>query len=175
MLQTGRPPILTVDLPPASALAKPERPYDYSDSYAASLPHPSMTASDAAWAFFGRAPAWISTLMRIRNGLVSLVGLKTGNMDAKKPARTELKAGDKVGMFRIYAVSDREVILGEDDRHLNFRVSVFLEEPGREPRRLIVSTVVHFHNALGRTYFFFVGPFHRRIVPAMFRRMLTHT
>ncbi len=114
--------------------------------------------------------------MRLRNAVVSLFGLKTGDMDGKRPEKIALKTGQKVGMFRVYEVSETEVILGEDDRHLNFRVSVFLDAappPDRGHRRLTVTTVVHFNNAFGRFYFFLVKPVHRLIVPAMFRRMLS--
>lgn len=137
-----------------------------------------MTAPDAAWEFFGTAPKWVSALMRVRNAIVSLFGLKTGKDAALRPEKTTLVRGQKVGLFRIYEADDSEVILGEDDKHLNFRVSVFLPAAEKDPalkRTLTVSTVVHFNNVFGRIYFFFVRPFHRLVVPAMFRRMLKQT
>lgn len=169
--------ITNVALPLDSALANPPKKYDYQDSYSAPVPL-SLTATDAAWEFFGGAPAWVSALMRFRNSLASLVGLKTG--ETRTDRRIELRAGQRVGLFRIFSVTDREVILGEDDRHLDFRVSVFLAPAAKavqeqsEPRQqLIVSTVVHYRNVFGRIYFFFVRPVHQIIVPAMFRRMLS--
>ena len=39
-------------------------------------------------------------------------------------------------------------------------------------RELVLVTVVQRHNAVGRAYFAVVGPFHRRIVPALLRRAL---
>lgn len=171
--------ILKVPLPAESLLSNPNRPYDYADSYAAPVPA-GMSAADAAWDFFGRAPEWVSALMRLRNRVVSLFGLKTGPaVRPGRPEKKDLAAGQKVGMFRIYSVSETEVILGEDDRHLNFRVSVLLGPPENRPpadlsRLLTVSTVVHYQNAFGRIYFFFVRPVHQIIVPAMFRRMLAN-
>ena len=161
-----------VPLPPDSALANPERPYDYADSYAAPVADSSLTAADAAAAFFGRAPRWISFLMSVRNRIVSVFGLKTGKDNPTAPTAADLTVGQTVGLFRVYQASPSEVILGEDDRHLNFRVSVLVRPPDPTGRLLIVSTVVHYRNVFGRLYFFFVRPIHRLIVPAMFRRML---
>jgi hypothetical protein len=164
--------IKSVPLPASSALCAPTVPYDYADSYAAVLPDSSMSAPDAAWDFFGQAPRWVGTLMRMRNSFVSLFGLKTGQ--SQKPVeRRALVPGQKVGLFRIYSASPTEVILGEDDRHLNFRVSVLVEPGDQGKKNLVVSTVVHYQNRWGQMYFFFVRPFHRIIVPAMFRRMIT--
>jgi hypothetical protein len=39
----------------------------------------------------------------------------------------------------------------------------------RADRQVVVSTIVRFHNWLGRAYFVPVRPFHRLIVPAMIR------
>jgi hypothetical protein len=164
-----KPQITRLALPAESLLANPIRPYSYQDSYAAIVPD-SLSVQDAAWDFFGQAPAWVSALMRLRNRIVSVFGLKTGGSAPVKKA--ELKPGTKVGLFRIYSVSRTEVILGEDDRHLDFRVSVLLAA-STEGRQLIVSTVVRYRNLLGRIYFFFVRPVHQVIVPAMFRRMLS--
>ena len=36
---------------------------------------------------------------------------------------------------------------------------------------VVVTTVVHIHNLLGRVYMAVVTPFHRRIVPTMLRRL----
>jgi hypothetical protein len=62
--------------------------------------------------------------------------------------------------------------LGEDDKHLDFRMSV-LRSPGFSPTlggQLTVSTVVHCHNRLGRAYILVIAPFHRLVVKASLRR-----
>jgi hypothetical protein len=78
----------------------------------------------------------------------------------------------RVGVFRVYERTDDEVLLGEDDRHLDFRVSMLLQREGLEAPRVVVATVVRYNGRLGRLYFAVVRPFHRRIVPAMLRRTL---
>jgi hypothetical protein len=58
------------------------------------------------------------------------------------------------------------LVLGEDDRHLDFRVAIQLHTDAANGRELIVGTVVHCHNRLGRIYLRTIAPFHRVIVPA---------
>ena len=54
--------------------------------------------------------------------------------------------------FSVLSRSDKELVLGEDDRHLDFRLSLLLtsRENGREA--LTATTVVRCHNLLGRAY-----------------------
>ena len=68
---------------------------------------------------------------------------------------------------------DNEIIMGEDDHHLDFRISVLYRngehEDGSSPH-VIISTVVLCHNALGRIYLRVIKPFHRVIVKSGLRR-----
>jgi hypothetical protein len=66
----------------------------------------------------------------------------------------------------VYAVSPTEVLLGLDDRHLNFRVAVLTAEH----QVVALTTAVHFHNRAGRVYFAGIAPFHRAVVRALLRR-----
>lgn len=80
----------------------------------------------------------------------------------------ELKPGTAIGVFEVRDRKLDEIMLGENDRHLDYRISVQLE---REEGKcwVIVSTVVKFNNWLGRVYFVPVRPVHKIIVPAMIR------
>jgi len=100
---------------------------------------------------------------RVRRG----IRLKT----AKRLRSMNAEAEDRVDFFKIYSSSPTEVVLGEDDKHLDFRLSVLCSgqlspEVGRH---LILSTVVHCHNRLGRVYLFLIAPFHRLIVRSSLR------
>ena len=53
-------------------------------------------------------------------------------------------------------VSDEEVLFGEDDGHLDYRVSLLARD-----RQATLSTVVRFHGNVGRAYFLILRPFHR--------------
>jgi Protein of unknown function (DUF2867) len=135
---------------------------DYEDTFSVDCPA-GTSASDVLLGFFSSAPKIVKVLMAIRNRLVSLIGLKTErpipHLDASM-----LRTGSRVGFFEIGSITPQSAIMGADDRHLNFRVHLEIQGPV-----LRCKTEVHFNNALGRIYFFFVKPFHRSIVPAMLK------
>jgi hypothetical protein len=67
------------------------------------------------------------------------------------------------------SLSEDEVVLGDDDKHLRAHVSVY-KARGKQ-QNVTLSTVVHVHNFLGRAYLFFVIPAHRLIVPPLLARL----
>ncbi|MEH6421456.1 DUF2867 domain-containing protein [Pseudomonas sp. CGJS7] len=159
-------PLVTDVAPPAGSRVVGFYPStDLCDAYSIELPDDACGDPEALARFvFARSPAWMSVLMGIRDTLVAGLGLKTAH------GLRELGAddGERVGIFRIYERRPAELLLGEDDKHLDFRLSVLCQPPAAagDKRRLIVSTVVHCHNALGRGYLAVVAPFHRRILRA---------
>jgi len=152
-------------LPLTSLLRKRIGPGDFVDSYAVPLADPDLTPMQLA-ARLTVMPGWVNGLLWLRDGLVSPLGLKTG-ADVP-PANGDPGIGDYVSFFRLEELSPNEAILGEDDRHLNFRVSV-LKTAGPHPLAAI-STWVHPHNLGGRLYLAGVLPFHKLII----RRMLAN-
>lgn len=135
------------------------------DAYAVTLPAGASTHPEQLARFiFSQQPRWVDGLMAIRDAVVSLFGLKTANQLTKT-------AGQRVGIFKIYSSLAQEVVLGEDDSHLDFRLSLLCapSASGGE-QRLVLSTVVHCHNLLGRGYILLIAPFHRLIVRSSLRR-----
>jgi hypothetical protein len=135
---------------------------DYEDTFSVSCPA-GTTATEVLIGFFTRAPGIVKALMTMRNGLVSRLGLKTerpiGGLQASM-----LQARKRVGFFEIGALTEKSAVMGADDRHLNFRVRLWIENCV-----LSCTTQVQYNNTAGRVYFFFVKPFHRRIVPMMLK------
>ncbi|MBX3658026.1 MAG: DUF2867 domain-containing protein [Ramlibacter sp.] len=160
----------SVAIPAGASIARIYPTTDLADAFSIPLP-PGATADPerlARFIFAQQAP-WVSGLMKMRDALVSPFGLKTAKQLTAQP---EGAASPRVGIFRIYGKTADEILLGEDDRHLDFRVSVHVSE-ARSPapvRQLTVSTVVHCHNALGRSYILLIAPFHRRVVQSMLER-----
>jgi hypothetical protein len=120
-------------------------------------------------AVFGDPPGWVRALLRLRNAVVSPLGLRTSVEPAPEWSGGPPAVGDRVGLFSVKGVGTDELVLGEDDRHLDFRVSMLRQEDEGRPG-VVVTTLVGFHGLLGRTYFAAVLPFHRLVVPAMIRR-----
>jgi Protein of unknown function (DUF2867) len=135
----------------------------FSDAYRLLVNEPHIDAIIVARRVMERPPIWIRGLMSLRNGIVSLLGLK--------PAQLALheKQGESslAGAFPVISRAPERVVLGFDDKHLDFRIVV--EAIGVDARRsqITVTTLVRPHNLLGRTYLAGVLPFHRIIVPAM--------
>ena len=132
---------------------------DLVDSYAVCLPeeHPDDMQVIAARAL-DNPPPWIRLLLFIRDGIMGLVGVKSSS-----EVRRTRGAQDRIDFFPVLARSANEIILGADDRHLDFRLSLLRRTTERNPI-LIATTAVHCHNALGRWYLAAIMPFHRLIV-----------
>lgn len=80
-------------------------------------------------------------------------------------AAGDLRAGDRVGIFTIRAVCDKEVLLEIIDNHLDVVLSVYKED-WASPKVKVITTVFN-HNALRRLYMLLVAPLHKVIVRAM--------
>ena len=105
---------------------------------------------------------WIRLLLGLRDALVAGFGVKT-SQEVRRAAITD--NAERIDFFRILARSDRELILGEDDRHLDFRLSLLLRaRPDGSGDELVATTVVRCHNALGRVYLALIARFHRLVV-----------
>ena len=131
-----------------------------------------MSVEEVIVAFFQSGPWWFHRLLALRNALVRPLGLKTGAATAAD-IRPPFRVGQAIGVFRIMALAGDEVVFGEDDRHLDFRLSLLLRWDGAG-NSLVLSTLVRINNGLGTGYFAVVKPFHRLIVPIMARGIAQH-
>lgn len=141
------------------------------DAYAIDLPAGTTHDPEVLARFiFSHQPRWVAALMNVRDACVALFGLKTG-----RSLRTSEVRRDRIGIFKLYDVRPREVLVGEDDRHLDFRASVLYRGAGGEAAKacVVLSTVVQCHNRLGRTYLRLIAPFHRIVVRSFLRRAAT--
>lgn len=163
------------DLPEGSTLRAVLPGAHYADAYQTNDPAPASSALQAWLDVTARTPRWTQGLMALRNRLVRLVGLKDlgqlGDLDNRPHPHdaANYRVGDRVGIFEIRHLGEREVVMGQNDKHLNVQVSLSKQECAGRPV-LTLSTVVHIHNTLGHAYMAVVTPFHRAIVPAMLRR-----
>ena len=162
---------------PARALAAAafERP-DYADAYRLWLPERHGGDVEAlAAAFLSSPPAWVVALLALRDRIVARLGLKTLEARRLPQGAPSFEPATTAGPWEVWGRARDEVVIGEDDRHLDFRLSLLVEktteEDGATAKSLVATTVVRFHGRLGRVYFLVVKPFHRLIVPAVLRRM----
>lgn len=130
-----------------------------------------VTIEETAKAFFAWQPSWVKLLMNIRDSIVKVFGLKISR-NSHFRTTASYNPGENFGPFKILDKSKKEMILGQDDKHLDFRLSLYIQQC--TPQKLLCTTVVKYNNMWGRIYFFFVKPFHRLIVPAMLKSTLHH-
>ncbi len=147
-------------LPSGSQLSVFRRQKDFLDCYKSNNVPESLGLYDATIAAMTEGPVWARYLLKLRNKVVGPFGLKTGDVLAPEIDRAgHMKPGDKMGVFRVYSQTENEIIMGEDDKHLDFRVSVY-----REGANLYMATWVHPHNVWGWGYLALILPFHKIIV-----------
>ena len=157
--------ILKTSIPKESDYQNFIESIDYSDTFKMTLNNQDVSVEKIYIDMFSSMPKWVNTLMLVRNKIVGVLGLKVESLKPKKV--TALIVGKKIGMFNIYAVSQNEVIAGEDDKHLNFRVSVL-----RVGEDVMVSTFVKYNNLFGKIYMSLILPFHKIIVKAMMKNYM---
>jgi hypothetical protein len=145
-------------------------PLDYSDAYRIRLEEgSSLSMTELAHNVFGEIasyPVYVRFLLRLRDLLVRPFGLYT--MDDMAEIT---EPSDWIGFFRIYQISENEIIIGADDKHLDVRVSLLRTVHDDNPF-LTVSTFVRLNNFLGKIYFAIIKPFHRIIVPATIKKSM---
>lgn len=147
---------------------------DYQDSYSEDLPATErpIAIEEVGRAFFSASPKWLNKLFTLRNHLVKLIGLKVDENAQDREAQLaacNFEVGDRLGLFKVFQKNEHELIIGEDDKHLDFRISFLID---RINKKLNITTTVYFNNWMGKLYFIPVKPFHSLAVPAMLRNMI---
>ncbi len=157
-----------VALPTQSAVTHLYNEVNLADAFAIRLPPAASSNVELLARFiFSHQPSWVRQLMGVRDIVVASFGLKTGK---QLQALASNPRADRVGIFKVYSTSETEIVMGEDDKHLDFRVSVLCSSGPADGRQLTISTVVNCHNLLGRVYLLVIAPFHRLVVKASLRR-----
>ncbi len=153
----------TAQLPEKSVCKKHLSVIDFQDSYKVKLSNRDISIENIYINVFAHSPKWTNVLLAIRNKIVGIFGLDTYR-EPSEVVKKNLKVGLKTGIFKIYAILEKEIIAGEDDKHLNFRVSV-LKQSGE----LFISTLVHYNNWFGKMYMTLIIPFHKRVIRAILK------
>ncbi len=116
-------------------------------------------------------PAWVSGLMQLRDRLVAPLGLK-------RAADNGAPAG-----FPLLMAQPARVVMGLDDKHLDFRLCVEKSAASSDAQRtdddelgwLTVTTVVRTRRVLGQVYLAAIMPFHRLIARTMLQGLVAAT
>jgi hypothetical protein len=131
----------------------------FADAFRTALPAGPQDAPAVARRMIGRMPGWVGRLLRLRSLMVAPFGLK-------HPATAPAGSPDSIGIFPILTQAPERIVLGLDDKHLDFRLVVDVAQIEGRPS-VTATTIVKTHNLLGRTYLAAIMPFHRLIARTM--------
>ncbi len=153
-------------MPAASICGEKFGEIDYWDCY--QITRESDISVDNATTEIFKSPKWVDLLMKIRNVIVKFFGLRSEDRQTDGVIG-HYEIGSKESFFPVLDRNEKEIVFGEDDRHLNFRASVMVERIENKTN-IYLMTIVKFHNIWGRIYFIPVKPFHKLIVRSTLRR-----
>ncbi|MGY5809768.1 DUF2867 domain-containing protein [Rhizobium sp. LEGMi198b] len=150
-------------MPAKPIMVKPNMPHpalpgaDWADCYELQVQESDFTAVAAARTMFGKFPFWVRSLLKLRDTVVSVFGLKS-------TGHHSLNTSETIGFFPIVSKSENQVVLGFDDKHLDFRVVIDVRDDGQGRRLIDITTLVKRKILLGQIYIAVITPFHRLIV-----------
>jgi Protein of unknown function (DUF2867) len=177
MSNSKNPEVLECTFPFESALTRATLPSAFfRDSYRAPINQTINSNTDIPMLFFavfGYFPWWMKLALLLRNFAAKKVGLESPSAsDIFHPViKPTYVVGDTIGPWPIFLKSARELIVGRDNRHLDFRLSL-LTRTGDQCEELVISTTCKVHNRFGKIYLFFVVPFHKWGVKTLIRRAI---
>jgi hypothetical protein len=162
-----------IAFPPESQFAKRLADATFHHAFETDLDDVRLTPLEIALRFLRATPAWVEALLAICNRAASVFGLRDvgalGAVDGRPVGA--YAAGDRLSVFDIVSVSDEELMLSADDRHLDVRIA-FLKLNKDERARYAICSRVRTHNALGRAYMVPVGPIHVVVVRQAMRDLV---
>lgn len=141
---------------------------DFDDTF--SVTNHKNSLHEIAKMIFNNPPQWVSWLFNLRNRMVKIVGLKT---EIPNDYNIHFSVGGYIGFFKIYSISDNQLVLGADDSHLNFRAIIL--KTNEMTYNVKVVTLVQYNNSLGKFYMNLIKPFHRLVVKRMVRNAYKET
>ncbi len=121
---------------------------------------------------FSSIPGWARMLLKLRDFLVMPFGLETGIIPEQDTLDTSLhyNIGDRAIVFSVIDRSESEIVMAENDKHLYFRTSLYVEKTSDQNlENAYLTTLVKFHNIWGKLYFAPVKPFHKLIMRTLLK------
>ena len=113
---------------------------------------------------FNTPPKWITILFKIRNRIITGIGLKS---EIPTTDNEKNKSKNPVSSFKNFYTSENEIVIGANDSHLDFRAVIRNNKADRFNIKII--TLVKYNNTMGKVYMFIIKPFHKMVVKRMVR------
>ena len=154
--------VIECDVPCHSALGKDliERA-DFRDAFRAPLNRSDLSVVEIFFGIFSQRPGWMNLMLIARNKVAALAGLDVPTtfeiMIMEK--RDRYFVGEKIGPWPIFFLGPDELIVGRDNKHMDFRLSIMKVRDDRPS--VVVSTLCMVHNKFGQCYLSLITPFHK--------------
>lgn len=165
--------VTEVSVPLGSSIWRILPSFGFSDAYQVELSRPDLSPEDIYEAVFNYPPAWVIGLFVVRGWFACALNLKhlPVRFGARASDSRPFEVGRRAGLFTVQYTDPYELILGEQDSHLDFWLSVYKsKEHGVEVAT--ISTAVLMHNRIGKAYMKVVEPFHRVLAKMMVQRAI---
>ena len=158
---------------PQNSLVYNYLPSDYSDSFECNfISSKDIRPDDVQIAFWTTKPIWIDWLLHLRTILVKPFGIKSDINDYADNLRECLINGISYKYISATSKSNDETVTCNVDKHLTFYLSIIVRKGEGNKKSVIATTLVNFHNLLGRCYFFVIYPFHNILVRVMLKYLV---
>ena len=169
--------IIKTSFPKNSLLNTIDKEYDYVDSFEGVYTDDEnkISPTEIGKAFFSSEPKWMGMLFTLRNKMVSIFGLKTSNDSYNRQeilTNFNFEPNERIGLFKVFNKTENELVVGENDKHLDFRISLLKVSNDVKKKKIIITTTVNYNNWFGKLYFLPVKPFHKLIVPVMLKSLI---
>jgi len=151
--------------PSGSILLKNWQEYDYLDCFSVQLPKPE-TVDSALTRFFGKTNGGVVYISN-EKGQINKYRLEKNNEDLSD---IYYQVVSKAVMFNVIDRTKTEIVLGKEQKHLDFRTTILVENTGRETI-MYSATAVRYNKLTGQIYFFFVKPFHRLLIKFFLKKI----
>ena len=142
-------------------------PASYSETFEANIvSNENITPDDILVDFWTEMPGWVNFLFKLRNQLVKPFGLKgeEDDMRSKEKLIECIRNGEQHKLMKVAAKSEDETVLSLTDKHLTAYIGIRINKSYDDSKQVKASTIVQFHNTLGKVYFLVISPFHFIIV-----------
>lgn len=147
-------------------------PVNYSETFESIFESDKdVTPDDLMVDFWTDRSPWINTLFKIRDIIVRPFGLQSGS-ESNKELIECIRTGKTYKMISIPAKSEIETVMRLTDSHLTAYISLQSEKIDPNHRTIKISTLVQFHNLLGKVYFYSIFPFHYIIVTGKMKQKI---
>lgn len=124
-----------------------------------------------------QTPKWFDFLMKLRDRMVAVLGLKSTKGMAGEQSlfeqtgrqfglRNVTKPNRVMDFFTVTALHENEIVVSIKDKHLDMQTSLLRTQINGESQKgkYMLIDVITTHNFLGKAYLFFIMPIHKIIV-----------